>query len=236
MCIRKLNRIALSFALIASFAITGCHSSQQLLDPVTALQPRKKQKQQPAFIEEISFAGNSKTIRVTSTAPAVIRTEKKEEKKEFYQTLSNLMQVKYAQVLGIVPNAVTNLSLYNFIDEWYGVRYRLGGNDKTGIDCSAFVQKLYENVFCTNMLRTAIEQFKTCEKSKSRDSLKEGDLVFFKTKGKKKPVTHVGIYLKNDFFVHASSSQGVTISSLNENYWSRFFVGVGKMFGKESSF
>jgi lipoprotein Spr len=66
------------------------------------------------------------------------------------------------------------------------------------------------------------------------DSLKEGDLVFFKTRGRS--ISHVGIYLMNNFFVHASSSQGVIISSLNDEYWSRKYAGAGKVPNSQSSF
>jgi hypothetical protein len=146
---------------------------------------------------------------------------------------------KYASLLGTVPNALHNLSLYNFIDEWYGVRYRLGGNDKSGIDCSAFVQRLYENVFGVNLVRTACEQFNTCKMLWQKDTMKEGDLVFFysysysrarrhhKARIIGKHIAHVGIYLANSYFVHASTSNGVIISSLRDDYWAAKFAGAG---------
>ncbi len=146
---------------------------------------------------------------------------------------------KYANLLGTTPTKLHNPSLYDFIDEWYGVRYRLGGNDKSGIDCSAFVQKLYENVFSTNVVRTACEQYNSCKVLWETDTMKEGDLVFFysytysrrrkhrKSRITGKHITHVGIYLANSYFVHASSSNGVVISSLRESYWAAKFAGAG---------
>jgi lipoprotein Spr len=138
-----------------------------------------------------------------------------------------LLQAKYAGMLGVLPGAISNFALYHFIEDWYNVRYRLGGTDKSGIDCSAFAQKLYESVFCTNLFRSAVEQFRTCELIFSTDSLKEGDLVFFRTRGRR--ISHVGIYLMNDHFVHASASHGVIISSLKEEYWNRNYAGAGKI-------
>lgn len=149
-----------------------------------------------------------------------------EEKKEEAQAKTYTLQ-------GIGNNVTTNVALYNFIDEWYGTRYRLGGHDKNGIDCSAFAQKLYEQVFGTQLLRSSVEQFRSCDKIKDHNEIKEGDLVFFqhtygRRRHKRTRISHVGVYLANNFFVHASTSQGVTISSLDEPYWKRMFAGAGK--------
>lgn len=141
-------------------------------------------------------------------------------------SISDLQQ-KYAYMLGVFPEALQNLCLYQFIEEWYGVRYHFGGCDKNGIDCSAFVQKVYEHVFGTNLLRTAIEQFASSDFIKKATSLHEGDLVFFKIHSHR--ITHVGIYLANNFFIHASRSQGVTISNLNDSYWRKYYAGAGKL-------
>ena len=129
-------------------------------------------------------------------------------------------QLKYAGILCSIPQALTNIALYKFIDDWYGVDYRMGGNDKNGIDCSAFAQRLYQEVFGLSLVRTALEQFNYVTIIRDIDKLKEGDLVFFHVHSKH--ITHVGVYLMNRFFVHASSSQGVVISSLNDAYWSKY--------------
>jgi lipoprotein Spr len=146
--------------------------------------------------------------------------------KNMSQTFTTL-QHKYAEMLGVVPQAITNMALYSFIDDWYGTRYHLGGTGRNGIDCSAFVQRLYDQVFCTSLLRTAIEQFSTSAFTRKATNLKEGDLVFFHIHSRH--ITHVGIYLANNFFVHASRSQGVTISNLNDGYWRKYYAGAGKV-------
>jgi cell wall-associated NlpC family hydrolase len=135
---------------------------------------------------------------------------------------------KYAGILGVRPKDLDNAALYKFIDRWYGTNYRLGGCDISGIDCSGFVQKLYSEVYGIDIVRTAIDQFGSCKRIKRYKNAKEGDLVFFRVHSRKK-ITHVGIYLANDYFVHASRSQGVIISNLNEEYWQRYFAGAGRI-------
>ena len=135
------------------------------------------------------------------------------------------LQFKYAQLLNRNVELVTNTSLIGFIDEWWGTKYRYGGTTKKGIDCSSFTGLLMGSVFGFTLPRTARQQYAACSKLKKDDML-EGDLVFFNTRG---GVSHVGIYLGDGFFVHSSSSAGVTINSLNENYYSRKFIGGGRI-------
>jgi cell wall-associated NlpC family hydrolase len=134
---------------------------------------------------------------------------------------------KYAGLLGIMPKNITNTCLYEFIEKWYGANYRLGGTDTTGIDCSAFAQRLYNEIYGIDLDRTAKEQFSSCRRLKHPAEAKEGDLVFFHVHSRH--ISHVGIYLANDYFVHASSSQGVVISSLKDQYWHKFFAGCGRV-------
>ena len=133
------------------------------------------------------------------------------------------VQIKYALLLDTEVEQIRNVSLYSGIEQWMGTRYRLGGTTKSGIDCSALIQILYVTQFGTNLPRTAREQFDATQRI-SRTDLQEGDLVFFNTQG---GVSHVGMYLQNNKFVHASSS-GVTISDLYDPYWERRFIGVGR--------
>jgi len=120
---------------------------------------------------------------------------------------------------------IKNITLYSAIDEWYGTPYRYGGSTKNGIDCSAFVQTIYSVLFGIMIPRTAHEQYKAFQHI-DREELKEGDLVFFNTTG---GVSHVGIYLQNNKFVHAAVSEGVMISDLDDSYWSRRYIGAGHM-------
>ncbi len=132
------------------------------------------------------------------------------------------IQFKFSQILETDVESITNLTLFSFIEDWWGTRYRYGGTTKRGIDCSAFTGFLLKEVYGKLMPRTARAQYAECEKL-TRDELQEGDLVFFNTTG---GVSHVGVYLADGFFAHSCSSKGVTINNLEESYYkSRFLKG-----------
>lgn len=107
-------------------------------------------------------------------------------------------------------------ALYAQYAEWQGTPYRLGGMSKRGIDCSGFVYATFLELFDTRLPRTTEAQA-ALGHSVSRDHIQAGDLVFFRT-GRQK--FHVGIYVENGRFLHASTSQGVTLSNINAPYWS----------------
>lgn len=136
----------------------------------------------------------------------------------------NALQFKYAQLMDMEIESVSNISLFAFIDEWWATSYRYGGSTKKGIDCSALTSLLLSTVYAIGVPRTARDQYAASDKI-SREDMQEGDLVFFNTRG---GISHVGVYLSNDRFVHASTSSGVTISSLNDDYYSKRFIGAGR--------
>lgn len=140
------------------------------------------------------------------------------------------IQHKYAAYLNVPPGEITNMRLYGFIDEWLSTPYLWGGTDKRGIDCSAFMQKLLDQVYTIRIPRTSIQQFFTdyIERFGSKKYLSEGDLVFFKTIGEN-VVSHVGLYLGNRKFINASSSKGVSIASLDDAYWKKRYVAAGRV-------
>jgi len=135
------------------------------------------------------------------------------------------LQFKYAQMLDVAVEEISDLPLYNFIEDWWATRYRYGGTGRTGIDCSAYAAALNKEVFGISLPRTARAQYAACDKI-AKDDLKEGDLVFFNTRG---GVSHVGVYLGNHYFTHSSVHGGVTISSLDDDYYSRKFIIGGRI-------
>ena len=140
------------------------------------------------------------------------------------------IQLRYANYLGVPPEEIRNLRLYQFIERWLNTPYKWGGMDERGIDCSAFLQRLLSDVYLIQIPRTSIEQFfaEKVEKFRSSAYLSEGDLVFFRTiEGKY--VSHVGLYLHNDKFVNSSSSRGVSIASLKDPYWKKRYVAAGRL-------
>lgn len=109
-----------------------------------------------------------------------------------------------------------NEELYDFYTKWEGVKYKLGGESKNGIDCSAFIKKAFEEKFDLEMPRTTTLQSEI-GKEIDKNELEVGDLVFFRT-GRS---NHVGIYIENGKFMHASTKVGVTISDLNNSYFNK---------------
>ncbi len=148
------------------------------------------------------------------------------ETQAYYESIDPVIS-KYADIIEEDVHDINNYPLYRFIDQWYGARYKYGGSDMSGIDCSAFSQKLYDKVYGTGLVRTAREQRKSSERVKDFDDATEGDLVFFRIHRIR--ISHVGVYLANGYFVHASRSHGVTISNLNTPYWRRRYAGCGRV-------
>lgn len=135
-----------------------------------------------------------------------------------------------SQRLGVRVSADDYRYLYAEAAAWLGAPYRRGGISKRGVDCSGFVSVVYGKVYNKRLSRSSADILKNnCRKIK-KSKLREGDLVFFRTgKSKKKIPTHVGIYLKNGKFVHASTSRGVTVSSLSEPYYIRTWLTGGRV-------
>ncbi len=126
---------------------------------------------------------------------------------------------------GIPEKEMTNKKLYKFIDEWYGVPYKFGGCTKSGVDCSCFTNQLFKEVFNQTLARSSRDIYKESEKIKTQ-ALKEGDFVFFKINSQE--VSHVGVFLTNSKFVHASTSKGVMVSDLNDAYYKKYYFGAGR--------
>lgn len=118
-----------------------------------------------------------------------------------------------------------------FAKKMLNVPYRFGGNTFMGIDCSAYVQKVF-GFLDIHLPRSAREQFKIGE-SVSKEDLSIGDLVFFRTYASFP--SHVGIYLGNNLFIHASSkNRRVSIDSLETPYYIRRFIGARRLFPEET--
>jgi lipoprotein Spr len=140
------------------------------------------------------------------------------------------VQFKYAVLLNTEVESLPNKTLLEGVDEWYGVHYHVGGNSKNGVDCSGFTVAVYAAVYGITLPRVSRDQYYTSRKI-STTELQEGDLVFFNTRGR--GVSHVGIYLGNNHFIHASVSRGVMVSSLFEPYYLQRFVGAGRIDEKQ---
>ncbi|MGZ3864075.1 MAG: C40 family peptidase [Bacteroidia bacterium] len=133
---------------------------------------------------------------------------------------------KYAALFGIPQEQMTNKKLVRFLDEWYGVPYKYGSADKKGIDCSHLTSKIMHDVYGKTVSGTAGDMEKASEHIK-QNKLQEGDLVFFKIESK--AISHVGVYVTNHHFIHASSKRGVMISDLEEPYFKKYYYSSGRI-------
>ncbi len=126
-----------------------------------------------------------------------------------------------------VHSEVTNYPLYKFIESWEYTPHCMGGKSKECVDCSGFTCILMREVYQKNTCKgSSASIYKSANKISKNDVL-EGDLVFFKINQDK--ISHVGVYLQNQYFVHASTKSGVVISSLEEPYYKKYFVGFGRL-------
>ncbi|TAF79010.1 MAG: glycoside hydrolase [Sphingobacteriales bacterium] len=141
-----------------------------------------------------------------------------------YQKPNNSIANKYATLMQVNKSDISNGRLYAFINDWEGVKYKMGGLDKNGIDCSGFVYTLFKDVYGRNIPRNT-SAILNILKRKYEDELLEGDLVFFDYDGKK--YSHVGVYLQNGYYVHASTRKGVLVMKLKDPYTYKYFSRCG---------
>jgi len=162
-------------------------------------------------IPAVAVAALLSACSTTNTANMHPETHAVDSKNSF------LLQASQDEFEEMVRNVDVKSRLMDQYANWKGVRYRLGGSSRSGIDCSAFVQRTFQEQFGLTLPRSTSEQ-QEIGKSVSRNKLVTGDLVLFRAGSTGR---HVGIYIGNNQFVHASTSSGVVISSMNEPYWNK---------------
>ncbi len=121
------------------------------------------------------------------------------------------------------------------MEKYLGVRYKSGGNNTKGFDCSGFVKQVYAKVFDVDLPHQSSEQNRFSLLTKiSSEELKAGDLVFFSAGRSRKGINHVGIYLSDGRFIHSARTKGVVISSLDDPYWKARLVSTKRLVGRDS--
>jgi len=176
------------------------------------------------FLDNLAvLPGEVKLAGVKVTAPKVEPTNTKKLTYDAALSLPN----KYANLLGVAPTELTNTLLLSQLEKWYGTQYCFGGSTNSCIDCSSFTQVILRDVYNVKIPRNSQQQFDASTKIETKN-LKEGDLVFFNTVSASMVITHVGFYVCNNKFVHASTSKGVTINDLSEKYYAKAFRGAGR--------
>ncbi len=142
----------------------------------------------------------------------------KQSDKDFY--------TYYSKKLGVNLSGKENKKLIKTISEWKGTPYKYGGTSKSGTDCSGFVSSVYKTVYGKKLHRSSRDMYQYDVNKISKKNLKCGDLIFFKTSGKK--VSHVGIYIADNKFIHAAS-KGVVVNDLDESYYKKTYYKSGRV-------
>jgi len=216
--------------LVAIIVIgSSCSTIKSTSAPTTSpTSHAEKKASSPAFLENISIkpVNGKETVEAAPLKKESSTGSGSTGDKASIEYVSPTL-LKYAILMNAPVEELNNEKLITFIDEWYGTKYRLGGDDKNGVDCSAFVQSFMLSLYGLAVPRTSREQYTESRRIK-KANLSEGDLVFFHTRGKSKSVSHVGVYLRNNKFIHASSSGGVMISDLDEEYFRQRYVASGR--------
>ena len=141
------------------------------------------------------------------------------------------IRAKYAAYINTPQQNIRNINLFMFIDKWLYTPYKYGGTTQQGVDCSGFVQRVLSDVYGHKIIRKSSQQFfnENTARLGSGHLLEEGDLLFFKTTDNSTAITHMGLYVGNRLFVHASSSLGVSITSLDNSYWKPKYTAAGNV-------
>lgn len=214
-------------SILGLLMLSGCKTLVKLTakDQSSANKVQGSSSSMPrGFLDNLAVLPGEVTLAgVKVTAPPVAPANTKTLSYDAALTLPN----KYANLLGVAPTELTNTLLLSQMEKWYGTQYCFGGSTDSCIDCSSFTQVILRDVYNVKIPRNAQQQFDACTKIEV-ENLKEGDLVFFNTVSASMIITHVGVFVCNNKFVHASTSKGVTISDLSEKYFAKAFRGAGR--------
>ncbi|MFZ9171106.1 MAG: C40 family peptidase [Sediminibacterium sp.] len=217
-------------AVLGLFLLSGCKSLGRLTSKDQSspgAQAGSSSSMPRGFLDNIAvLPGEVKVAGVKVTAPPVAETEPKKNMGITYDAALSLPN-KYANLLGVPPTSLTNVELLAQMEKWFGTQYCFGGSTDSCIDCSSFTQVILRDVYNVKIPRNSQQQFDASTKIET-ENLKEGDLVFFNTVSASMIITHVGVYVCNNKFVHASTSKGVTINDLSEKYFAKAYRGAGR--------
>jgi cell wall-associated NlpC family hydrolase len=219
------SKIITAFFLVTTgiFFFTGCSS---LTQSTRYSKNPKAEKESPAttrFNHEVDSIQNA-----SSHDPLL---EEGEELEDYEADSSQIDRNEILKKFTLNENTIDNdfgtskEKMLMEIIRWLNTPYKYGGNTKRGIDCSAFTSTVFKSSLNFSLLRSAREQFTQGE---DVDDLQFGDLVFFNTTRRSRP-GHVGIYLGDNLFAHSSSKLGVIVSSLEEGYYNKRFMGGRRM-------
>jgi murein DD-endopeptidase / murein LD-carboxypeptidase len=170
------------------------------------------------YLRETPSYREESDARKSPTTPSRSPSYSGNADKVFYEARS--------QKLGYPLNGNENPLLLDEVIAWLGTPYKYGGTTTFGVDCSGLAANVYRKVYNIDLERATVNMAQRTRKI-NRRQLKEGDLIFFKISNRK--VSHVGIYISNNKFVHASTSRGVIISDITDEYYLKRFAFGGRV-------
>ncbi|MDI6889798.1 MAG: peptidoglycan endopeptidase [Thermodesulfovibrionales bacterium] len=188
-------------------------------------------------VSELKEINNLRSVKLRPGQKLLLKPEEELSELKKYETILSQARIDKGIEKVAESKELSEIGLQDriilFAKKLLNVPYRFGGNSLMGIDCSAYVQKVY-GLLEINLPRSAREQFHVGEMVE-KDDLSIGDLVFFRTYASFP--SHVGIYLGNDLFIHASKKgRKVTIDSLNTPYYLKRFIGAKRIIEEDSKF
>jgi cell wall-associated NlpC family hydrolase len=203
--------VALLFA-IAPLFLAGCSSSSPRFRSGETLRARVEEEDEMRFATRIRAEEEREDDRKVDVDKVRTRLASRTAPSPRYSNRT--------------PGGLDRDRLLIDVVSYLGTPYVYGGNTKEGIDCSGFTARVYESGAKQQLPRSAREQF-SVGSPVTKSNLEFGDLVFFNTTGRRP--SHVGIYIEDDLFAHASVSKGVTLSSLESTYYRKRFVGARRV-------
>lgn len=175
------------------------------------------------FIALVTALAAAIPASATTSAPDSLEAEAASATELAHPKLCELFSRKF----NLKIEAEDPIELFSFVARWLGTPYRYGGLSKRGVDCQGFVRVIYDSLYCQTLPAGAGSQYHVCDPV-PKDSLQAGDLLFF-TIGTRS-ISHVGIYLKDGWFAHATvSGVGVVMSRLDAPYYRRWFFRAGRV-------
>lgn len=156
--------------------------------------------------------------------PLLLSAQTKKQKRKV--KAKKIAMTGYYSEYSLTPDSAAVPYLYYQVYDWIGTRYKYAGNSKKGIDCSGFVSEMYKSVYCIELTGGSANIW-TKVNPVDKQELQEGDILFFKiSKGR---ISHVGIFLGNNKFAHASVKKGVMVNDLDETYYKNSFYKGGRI-------
>ena len=133
----------------------------------------------------------------------------------------------YSHKLGISLDSSSNFQFISFVAGWLGTPYLRAGTSKNGTDCSGFVSSVYKEVFGISLIHSSAGMLYQMKERVKKSELREGDIIFFRINGKR--ISHVGIYLRDHKFIHASIYRGIVVDDLRDAYYQRAYYTAGRV-------